>query len=54
MREAIGMSIRELAREADVNFGYLSRVEAGSRTPTDAWVSKVTDAFARLFGTRAA
>jgi transcriptional regulator with XRE-family HTH domain len=43
-RTALGMSLNELARRANVDPGYLSRVERGKRTPSDHWTRSVTAA----------
>jgi transcriptional regulator with XRE-family HTH domain len=53
LREAAGLSIRELARAAHVDHTYLSRVEAAERVPSDRWVATVTQALGRLLGERA-
>lgn len=47
IRQAQGLSLRELAESAQVDKGYLSRVERGIDTPTDRWVKSVEDALAR-------
>lgn len=49
MREAQGISIRELARRADVDHTYLSRFEAGllDKEPSRRWLRAVTDALGR-------
>lgn len=44
LRKAQGLSIRGLARLAEVEASYLSAVERGLRHPTDRWVRSVTDA----------
>lgn len=48
MREAQGLSIRELARRAEVDHSYLSRFEAGrlETEPSRRWLRAVTDALA--------
>lgn len=47
MREAQGLSQRQLAERAGVNPGYLSSVEAGKKTPTTRWLAAVTNALGR-------
>lgn len=47
MRKAQDLSLRELARLADVEPGYLSQVERGQRIPTARWLASVTDALGR-------
>lgn len=47
MRKAQGLSVRELARLADVNAGYLSRVENGHEEPSARWLKSVTDALGK-------
>ncbi|MGH9088799.1 MAG: helix-turn-helix domain-containing protein [Acidimicrobiales bacterium] len=44
MRKAQRLSLRELARLADVEPGYLSQVERGLREPSARWLKSVTDA----------
>ncbi len=44
MRKAQHLSIRELARLAEVNAGMLSQVERGLRDPSPRWLKSVTDA----------
>lgn len=46
MREAQGMTLRQLATKAGVNHAYLSQVERGDKVPTDRWMQAVTDALA--------
>ena len=50
MRKAQGLSIRELARQAEVNAGMLSQVERGLREPSPRWLKDVTDALGRHLG----
>jgi transcriptional regulator with XRE-family HTH domain len=45
-REPLEWSIRELARRADVNPGYLSRFERGQVDPTPRWLFAVETALA--------
>lgn len=47
MRRAQNLSLRELARLADVEPGYLSQVERGLREPTARWLKSVTDALGK-------
>lgn len=47
MRRAQKLSLRELARLADVEPGYLSQVERGLREPTARWLKSVTDALGK-------
>lgn len=47
MREAQKLSLRGLARLADVEPGYLSLVERGEREPSPRWLANVTDALGR-------
>ena len=49
-RTALGMSLSELARRAEVNQGYLSRVERGEKSPTDRWMRSVTTALFAAMG----
>ncbi|GAB2843203.1 helix-turn-helix domain-containing protein [Microbacterium insulae] len=41
LRERTGLTAREVARRAKVSESYLSRVEAGRATPSDAWLGFV-------------
>lgn len=50
MRKAQGLSVRELAKLAEVNAGYLSRVENGHEDPTPRWLKSVTDALGKHLG----
>ena len=47
MREAQNLSLSELARLAEVQKGYLSRVERGLAEPTPRWLKSVTDALGK-------
>lgn len=47
IREAQGLSQRELARLAKVNSGYLSQVESGKVAPSERWLSAVKTALAK-------
>jgi transcriptional regulator with XRE-family HTH domain len=50
MRKAQGLSLREVARLAEVEPGYLSQVERGIREPSPRWLKSVTDALGRHLG----
>ena len=50
LRKAQGLSLRELARLADVEPGYLSTVERGLRDPSPRWLKAVTDALGKHLG----
>ena len=50
MRKAQNLSLRELARLAEVEPGYLSQVERGLAEPSDRWLSSVTNALGRHLG----
>jgi transcriptional regulator with XRE-family HTH domain len=52
IRTGVGMSLRELARRSDVNAGYLSQVERGTRTPDDRWLRSVEEALAKALAER--
>lgn len=47
LRKAQGLPLRELARLAEVNAGYLSKVERGIEDPSPRWLKNVTDALGR-------
>lgn len=47
MRKAQQLPLRELARLADVQAGYLSQVERGLRDPSARWLKAVTDALGK-------
>lgn len=47
MRKAQKLSLRELARLAEVEPGYLSLVERGLRDPSPRWLKSVTDALGK-------
>lgn len=49
-RKAQNLSLRELARLAEVEPGYLSQVERGIREPSPRWLKSVTDALGRHLG----
>ncbi len=44
LREAIGISIRELGRRANLTEGYLSQLENGKRAPSLSSMRKISDA----------
>lgn len=44
MRKAQKLTLRDLARIAEVEPGYLSQVERGQREPSARWLKAVTDA----------
>lgn len=50
LRTSLGLSIRELARLAEVNPTMLSQVERGLREPSPRWLKSVTDAMGRYLG----
>jgi transcriptional regulator with XRE-family HTH domain len=50
MRKAQRLSLRELARLAEVEPGYLSQVERGIKEPSPRWLKSVTDALGRHLG----
>ena len=50
LRQAQGLSQRDLARLAEVQPGYLSLVETGKREPSARWLKAVTDALGRHLG----
>lgn len=50
IREEHGLSVRGLARLADVNPTYLSQVERGIRTPSERWLRAVSDALGLHMG----
>lgn len=41
LRKRTGLSAREVAERAKVSASYLSRVESGKATPSDAWLGFV-------------
>lgn len=47
MREAQGLTLRQLADLSGTSFSYLSQVERGDKAPTRRWLADVTDALAR-------
>lgn len=46
IREAQGLSLRQLAERAGVNFSYLSQVERGEKKPSARWMAAVEHALA--------
>lgn len=50
LRTSLGLSIRELARIAEVNPTMLSQVERGLRDPSPRWLKSVTDALGQQLG----
>lgn len=46
MREAQGLTLRQLAEKSGTNFSYLSQVERGDKVPTARWLRSVLDALA--------
>lgn len=54
MRKAQGLSLRELARLAEVEPGYLSQVERGLKDPSPRWLKAVTDALGRYLAGKGA
>lgn len=47
MRKASNLSLRQLARLAEVEPGYLSQVERGIKDPSPRWLKSVTDALGK-------
>lgn len=47
MREAQGLTLRQLADLSGTSFSYLAGVERQKRKPTDRWLRDVTDALAK-------
>jgi Helix-turn-helix domain len=54
MREAMRLSLRDLARRAAVSPGYLSLVERGRRDPSERWPGQVARAMAEHMTERTA
>lgn len=46
MREAQGLTLRELAAKSGTNHAYLSQVERGDKTASPRWMRAVLDALA--------
>lgn len=46
MREAQGLTLRQLAEKAGTNYSYLSQVERGDKIPSARWLRSVLDALA--------
>ena len=53
-RKALNLSLRDLARLAEVNYSMLSRVERGLVEPSPRWLKAVTDALGKEMASRAA
>ena len=43
-RNALNMTLAELAERSETSASYLNRVERGERIPTNRWLRKVTQA----------
>ena len=41
IREALGISLRTCAKDVSLSPGYLSRIEAGDRQPTDNVIGRI-------------
>lgn len=52
VRQALGLSQRELADEAGVSHSYLSRYERGQVVPKRRWLRRVTGTLGRLVAVR--
>lgn len=50
LRTGLGLSIRQVAKLADVNPTMLSQVERGQREPSARWLKDVTDALGKYLG----
>lgn len=48
MREAAGLTQLDFARIADIDQGYLSRIEAGLRTPSKRFAAHLTRVLAEI------
>lgn len=46
MREAQGLTLRQLADLSATSYAYLSLVERGKREPTERWLRAVSEALA--------
>lgn len=46
MREAQGLTLRQLAEKSGTNYAYLSQVERGEKVPTSRWLRSILDALA--------
>lgn len=46
MREAQGLTLRQLAAKSGTNPAYISQVERGKREPSQRWLHAVTTALA--------
>jgi transcriptional regulator with XRE-family HTH domain len=47
MRQAQGLTLRELAALAETTPGHLSEVERGIKDPSARWLKSVTDALGK-------
>jgi predicted transcriptional regulator len=47
LREAAGLTVRDVAALAGVSTGHLSRVETGMRQPSSKWVHAVVSAIGK-------
>jgi transcriptional regulator with XRE-family HTH domain len=47
MREAQGLTMRQLAEKAGTTYGYISEVERGEKIPSSRWMRAVLDALAQ-------
>lgn len=54
LRQLAGLTLGEVARDANTSIAYLSKVETGKFTPTKAYVAQVTAAIASHMGKAAA
>lgn len=43
LRERSGLTLRQLADAADINFGYLSQIEAGDRNPSPTVIKRIAE-----------
>lgn len=44
IREATGLTLQDLANRADIDIGYLSRIECGHKQPSPAVTAKLANA----------
>lgn len=44
IRESLGLSQRELARQSGVSFGFISRIERGERAPSVEVIRQLAEA----------
>lgn len=47
LRELAGLTLDQLASQASVSASYLSKVEAGVKTPSPRWIGHVSGVVAR-------